>query len=345
MALNVKFLRGSSEKYQEYIAQSKIQSTTFYYIDEKDLYLGLIKLSNAEDLIKAISTIVGPYGEGQIPTTIFALEQAIKALGMSEDMTVKELIDASIAAERVAREEAEKGLITRITLLESSVEKQDAALDDHNKAIISLFKSVDENATETAILDERIDDAEKSLLTLKTVTEGHNVKITLLEADNEANKSAISTLQSLVKVHSDRFEGMEEKATVISLFNEAVVEVERVEKTVVENKSAITLLGNQIATHTDKITLLESRVATLEQNAGSTINGMDFQGVKDVLPETTEGYSDGDVIIVGKKEYIVSGGQFHEFGDNDAYALKEDVYTKAQTDAEIAGAMSWKSMD
>lgn len=97
MALNVKFLQGTAAKYQEYISSSKIEATNFYYIDEKDLYLGLIKLSNADDLLNAVSGIVGPYGEGQTPATIYALEQAMVALGMPEGKTVQDLIDAAIA--------------------------------------------------------------------------------------------------------------------------------------------------------------------------------------------------------------------------------------------------------
>ena len=47
---NVKFLRGTAKKYDEYKVQSLINSNSFYLIDEKDLYLGLIKLSNEEDI-------------------------------------------------------------------------------------------------------------------------------------------------------------------------------------------------------------------------------------------------------------------------------------------------------
>lgn len=97
MALNVKFLKGTAAKYAEYIAQNKIEATTFYYIDEQDLYLGLIKLSNAADLVNAISGIVGPYGEGQEPATIYALEQAMLALGMPEGKSVQDLINDAIA--------------------------------------------------------------------------------------------------------------------------------------------------------------------------------------------------------------------------------------------------------
>lgn len=53
MALNVKFLKGTNA---EYTAAVK-DVNTFYYVDGKDLYLGTIKLSNAEDLKAAITRI------------------------------------------------------------------------------------------------------------------------------------------------------------------------------------------------------------------------------------------------------------------------------------------------
>ena len=53
MALNVKFLKGTKA---EYTAAVK-DVNAFYYVDEKDLYLGTIKLSNAADLQAAITRI------------------------------------------------------------------------------------------------------------------------------------------------------------------------------------------------------------------------------------------------------------------------------------------------
>lgn len=46
---------------------------------------------------------------------------------------------------------------------------------------------------------------------------------------------------------------------------------------------------------------------------------MHFRGVVDILPSTAE---DGDVYIVGVKEYVWAGDKFHELGDESIYALK-----------------------
>lgn len=49
---------------------------------------------------------------------------------------------------------------------------------------------------------------------------------------------------------------------------------------------------------------------------------MHFRGVVAALPATTEGYKDGDVILVGTKEYVCSAGSWVELGDEGIYALK-----------------------
>lgn len=46
---------------------------------------------------------------------------------------------------------------------------------------------------------------------------------------------------------------------------------------------------------------------------------MHFKGVVEQLPASAE---DGDVYIVGVKEYVYGGGAFHELGDETIYALK-----------------------
>ena len=54
MAYNVKFLKGSLDSYN---ALENKDVNTFYYVGEKDLYLGSTKLSNGEDLAAAIVRI------------------------------------------------------------------------------------------------------------------------------------------------------------------------------------------------------------------------------------------------------------------------------------------------
>ena len=63
---------------------------------------------------------------------------------------------------------------------------------------------------------------------------------------------------------------------------------------------------------------LSERIAALESDITGLSGAMHFKGVETALPETTEGYNDGDTIIVGNKEYVVNGEAFVELGDVSA---------------------------
>lgn len=91
------------------------------------------------------------------------------------------------------------------------------------------------------------------------------------------------------------------------------------------------------------------RIAALESTIVGLSGAMHFEGVKDEVPESVEGYEQGDVIIVGNKEYVVNGDAFVEFGDATVNAeaitaltgrvdgLADDM-TQAQTDIDAVEA-------
>lgn len=94
MALDVKYLRGTPQRYAEYLAAGFIVDTNFYYIvdaanNKADLYLGKIKLSNGEDLKKAIDSLVGKYGADEVIPTIRDLDNQLARL-LSETEALKE---------------------------------------------------------------------------------------------------------------------------------------------------------------------------------------------------------------------------------------------------------------
>ena len=57
------------------------------------------------------------------------------------------------------------------------------------------------------------------------------------------------------------------------------------------------------------------RIAALEGTIVGLSGAMHFEGVKDEIPVDVSGYEQGDVIIVGNKEYVLNGEAFVEFGD------------------------------
>lgn len=58
-----------------------------------------------------------------------------------------------------------------------------------------------------------------------------------------------------------------------------------------------------------------ARIAVLEDTITGLSGAMHFRGVKDEVPTDVMGYSEGDTIIVGNKEYVFDGTEFKEFGD------------------------------
>lgn len=98
MALNnVKFLQGTSEKYNALLAAGSILDNAFYYtIDEVDgvknyaLYLGKTLLSNGTleadlaSLEGVVNDIIGSYPEGQTPISLYELEQALVKMNSAE---------------------------------------------------------------------------------------------------------------------------------------------------------------------------------------------------------------------------------------------------------------------
>ena len=81
-------------------------------------------------------------------------------------------------------------------------------------------------------------------------------------------------------------------------------------------------------------TALDGRVDTLETQILGLSGAMHFKGVEASLPADTSGYVDGDVILVGNKEYVVNNGAFVEFGDANAASQAVTDLTNRMTTAE-----------
>lgn len=77
---DVKFLQGTQEGYDALVESSSTNPNTFYFTGD-NLYLGLIKLSNASDITKALSSLT------KIETDIDNIEQSI---GTLENLTTTE---------------------------------------------------------------------------------------------------------------------------------------------------------------------------------------------------------------------------------------------------------------
>ena len=176
MALDVKYLRGSKKRYEEYLRAGKIVSTNFYYLDERELYLGTIKLSNQEDIDNAIKSL-----ESHILNN-FATKGEIMDLkselqiGIDENsFAIKELKKRVAAIEDLENEEFNQ-LHSELSELKISVESNTKEIVDLKtdittlKTISSGFGGEGEPSTIMAAIDaaeERAKDFADNLMSWK----------------------------------------------------------------------------------------------------------------------------------------------------------------------------------
>ena len=197
MALNVKFLKGTAKKYEEYKVNSLIEPSSFYHIDGKDLYLGLIKLSNAED----------------------------------------------IAA-------VEESLSNRILKLEAIDYTQYAIKSEVDNKILSLTEQVEEVKSNLEDVKLIIGDSEsglvKSVIDLKTLTEGHSEKIVSLE--------------ELIINHSKLLDGIDSSTSVKSLIDAAVTKSDTAQQTAENAAAAVIQLSSNVYTKEETINEINAAI-------------------------------------------------------------------------------------
>ena len=75
----------------------------------------------------------------------------------------------------------------------------------------------------------------------------------------------------------------------------------------------------------DASTNKAATMADVSAAVGDLSGAMHFEGVKESVPEDLAGYSSGDVILVGNKEYVFDGKTWRELGDESIYAVKGSI--------------------
>lgn len=85
-----------------------------------------------------------------------------------------------------------------------------------------------------------------------------------------------------------------------------------------DNNNIIIKIGDGSKTFANLPGLSGAVIASLQNQIGGLSGAMHFKGVLEAVPEgeEVENYNDGDVIIVGHKEYVCNEGAFVELGDD-----------------------------
>jgi hypothetical protein len=163
--LNVKFLKGTKEKYEEYKVQSLINPNSFYHIDGKDLYLGLIKLSNEEDIVA-------------VETRVSLLEQEhsefVKASELQELLNPLISKDIEIESEIALLKKDNQEIVKEINELKPLIQSMVVDINKHSK----LLEGFDENTTIKSLIETSADAADEA----KQIAQ--NVQIEVLALSN-----------------------------------------------------------------------------------------------------------------------------------------------------------------
>lgn len=316
---NVKFLKGTSAQLESITRDLN----TFYYVDEKDLYLGNTKLSNGEDLAAAIVRIAAIEADYLKSADKTALQDSIDAIneelgaltGTESGKSISQMIEAAV-------EELDNDLQPQITANANAIKAiQDDYLVEADKTELSgLINTEKERAegiegglnTRLAAVEEDIEYFFKDAL---GDTDTQQYKDTLKEIQDYINSDAEAAgeMTAAVKANADAIDAIEadylktaDKTELTNAINGKVAQADhnalagRV--TTVEGAVATKAEQSDLTAVSGKVTTLEGKVdvekvstaiSTAVTNAvndlDATVNSADVEegkGIKITVVET-----------------------------------------------------------
>ena len=280
--------------------------------------------------VSNLSTYVGTIPETASATNIVAYVQE-KTSGIATSENLQELTNRVTVAEgdidKLEAAIGENGSVTnKIAAAQSAAEAAQATAD--SKVTMAQVEAKDyatkaeaqgyANAKDEAIAAAQSKaDAAHTLAGSKATMEevnaaiagaGHAVKSEVDQAIaglDSAYKAADSALET-------KLQGNIDKKVDQTAYDAKIAELAGAD---------VTLQGNidaEAKTREDADKAQVERIAALEGQITGLSGAMHFKGIKNEIPEDVTGYADGDVIIVGDKEYVFNAGEFVEFGDVSA---------------------------
>ena len=318
MLNNVKFLKGTA---QSFGAIEVKDANTFYYIDDKDLYLGSIKLSNGEDLAAAIL---------RVAANETAIGNISKDYLKASDKT--ELSNA-IAAEKSRAEGIEGGLNTRLAAVEGDYLKGadkselEEAIEKINEELGALTGSEEgksitqmiENAVSTLRNDfqpqitKNKDDIAAEVSRATGVESGLDTRISAVEEDIDyffkdalKDEEGVQAYKDTLKEIQDYISSDAEAAGAMSASIKANADaIDAIEADYLKSSDKTTLQGN-IDGVAGRVTTLEGQIATkVEQESFNTVSGKvtALEGKVDVEKVSTAIATAKSEAIQGAKDY------------------------------------------
>lgn len=266
---DVKFYKGTSAGYT---ALSK-DSYTFYLVDNKDLYLGEVKLSNGADLAAAVARVA------QNETDISKIQSDLKALVGSESGSIQEMIDKSVKEMETKLQdrinENAENLASEITRAQGAEATLQTGLDGANSKIAELQQSIESNKTAA--------DASIADLTTKVNTNTENIannsdQLNALDETVGKNKTEAAKAIEAVDAKIDKILGddadteditirkiaSEETAKIVAGAPEKYDTLKEIADFIENDITGTATLTNQVSNNASAIENLNTEVASVK---------------------------------------------------------------------------------
>ena len=322
MAYNVKFLKGTSTQLENITRDLN----TFYYVDDKDLFLGNIKLSNGADLAAAILRVAANEED------IKDLQDDIKALTGGETGSISGLIEEAVSAAKV---ELRKEISANTTAIEAEVARATGVEGDYLKTAdkTELEGKITAEATTARAAEKANADA---IAAVKEDVDAFFKDATI----SEAAKDTLKEIQEYI--NSD----VQAAAAMTESLNTAKADIATIKGDYLKAADKTELQGN-IDTVAGNLSTLEGEVAKkAAQSEVTTISGKvtTLEGKVDVEKVTTaiaggvteaKGYTDTEI---GKLSTVYDAKGAASTAESNAKAYAKEYADGLAVNYDVKGA-------
>lgn len=213
--------------------------------------------------------------------------------------------------------DVEDALATKGTEIATALQDAKDYADGKDAAIAAAKSAADKAQGEVDALEEVVGTPVEGKTVVKMVEDVQadvTAKDTEVRALIQANAEAIDAVEELV--------GTDVAEQISTAVTAEAERAEAAEKALADRATALegkmTTAEGKISTLEGEMDNAEGRLDTLEGQITGLTGAMHFKGVETAIPEDVSSYVNGDVIIVGEKEFVFNDGAFVEFGDVSA---------------------------
>lgn len=224
----------------------------------------------------------------------------------------------------------------------------DTEIEKVNGSVEAVEKKAQQGISDAAIADEKAVKVQGDVDTLKTyvgtIPEGNEATDVIgyinKKTEGIATDTALAQLQADVDGTKDKINAIDKDYLKSADKTELEGKITTVQGGAAEAKAHSEGVASDLATAKAELgkadTAQVERIAALEGKIAGLTGAMHFKGTEEKLPDDVSSYTEGDVIIVGEKEYVFNGTEFKEFGDVSAEGQRiktlEDKVQTAESD-------------